>query len=104
MRLYYVYIMASIQRVLYVGMTGAFERRIAEHRAHAYPQSFTSRYNVTRLVYFEEYTRVADALEREKQLKRWKHSKKAALIARLNPEWDDLAAPQPTRIPRLRSG
>src|ERR671913_391766 len=93
MKLYYVYILASIKRVLYIGITGNFEQRLNEHRAHKYPQSFTSRYNVTRLVYFEEYTRVDDAITREKQLKGWRRSKKVALIERLNPEWEDLARP-----------
>jgi putative endonuclease len=90
MKLYYVYILASITRVLYVGVTGNFEQRLNEHRAHAYPQSFTSQYNVTRLVYFEEYTRVDDAITREKQLKGWRRSKKVRLIESLNPAWEDL--------------
>ncbi len=91
MKLYYVYILASVQRVLYIGVTGKLEQRISEHRAHTYPDSFTSRYRVTRLVYFEEYTRVDDAIAREKQLKAWRRSKKVALIESLNPDWDELA-------------
>ena len=92
MKLYYVYILASVTRVLYIGVTGTFEQRIAEHRAHKYPEAFTSRYNVTRLVYFEEYTRIEDAIAREKQLKRWRRSKKLSLIERFNPSWTDFAA------------
>ena len=92
MKLYYVYILASIKRVLYIGMTGNFEQRLAEHRAHKYPHSFTAQYNVTRLVHCEEYTRVEDAIVREKQLKGWRRSKKVALIESGNPEWRDLAA------------
>ncbi len=90
MKLYYVYILASIARVLYIGVTGKFGQRLNEHRAHTYPQSFTSRYNVTRLVYFEEYTRVEDAITREKQLKGWRRSKKVRLIEAVNPEWRDV--------------
>ena len=92
MKLYYVYILASITRVLYVGITSEFEKRLAEYKSHKYPKSFTSQYNVTRLVYFEEYTRVEDAIAREKQLKGWRHSKKVALIERLNFEWADLSS------------
>jgi putative endonuclease len=92
MKLYHVYILASIQRVLYVGVTGEFERRVIEHKTHKYPQSFTAQYNVTRLVYFEEYTRVEDAIAREKQFKRWRRSKKVALIERANPDWTDLSS------------
>jgi putative endonuclease len=91
MKLYYIYILASIKRVLYIGITSNFEQRLAAHRAHAYPRSFTAQYNVTRLVYYEEYTRVQDAITREKQLKGWRRSKKVALIEGMNPEWRDLS-------------
>jgi putative endonuclease len=92
MKLYYVYILASITRVLYVGLTGDFEKRLAEHQAHFYPRSFTSQYNVTRLVYFEEYAEITDAIAREKQIKGWRRSKKVALIERMNPGWADLSS------------
>ena len=91
MKLYYVYILASIKRVLYVGITSEFERRIAEHKSRKYPSSFTSQYNVTRLVYVEEYTRAEDAIAREKQMKRWRRSKKVTLIEQMNPAWADLS-------------
>jgi len=93
MKLYYVCILASINRILYIGITGNFGQRLAEHRSHTYPQSFTARYNVTRLVYFEEYTRVQDALAREAQLKGWRRSKKVWLIEQRNPQWLDLSEP-----------
>jgi len=92
MKLYYVYILASITRVLYIGITGEFERRIAEHKSHRYPTSFTSQYKVTNLVYFEEYTRVEDAIAREKEMKGWRRSKKVALIEQMNPAWADLSS------------
>jgi len=89
---YYVYILASIQRVVYIGVTSKFEQRLAEHRAHKYKRSFTAKYNVTRLVYFEEYASIVDAIVREKQLKGWRRSKKVALIESMNPDWIDLSS------------
>ena len=93
MKLYYVYILASTQRVLYVGLTSALELRITEHRAKIHPDSFTARYHVSRLVYFEDFTRVEDAIAREKEIKGWRRSKKLALIEGVNPAWEDLAPP-----------
>ena len=92
MKLYYVYILASIQRVLYVGVTGTFEKRLTVHSLKLNPYSFAARYNCNRLVYFEEYTRAVDAIERETQVKKWRRSKKVALIEAMNPEWVDLGA------------
>ena|SRR5687767_3816993 len=103
MRLYYVYVMASINRVLYVGVTGNLGQRLIAHRYPVDQAAFTARYRVNRLVYLEEYTRPFDAIEREKQIKSWRRSKKIALIVRLNPNWDDLAPPD-HQLPRLRSG
>ena len=91
MKFYYVYILASRTRVLYIGITSNLEQRLAEHKAHKYPQSFTSQYNVTKLVYVEEFTRVVDAIACEKQMKGWRRSKKVALIEAGNPEWEDMA-------------
>jgi putative endonuclease len=71
-------------------VTGNFEQRLIEHRTKKYPKAFTSRYNVTKLVHFEEYLRVDDAIMREKQLKGWRRSKKVALIEKANPAWVDL--------------
>ena len=102
MKLYYVYILANFHRVLYIGITGDLEKRLAYHRSLANPNSFTARYAVTRLVYLEEFTDVNQAIAREKQLKRWRREKKVWLIERANADWEDLAPPTP--IPRLRSG
>jgi putative endonuclease len=103
MRLYYVYILASQARVLYIGVTRNLEQRLIDHRASRKPDSFTSQYRVTRLVYCEEYTEVRQAIDREKQLKSWRRSRKVRLIEKTNPEWRDLAAiPRPG--PSLRSG
>jgi putative endonuclease len=100
MRTYYVYIMASRSRVLYVGVTNNLARRVSEHRTGS-PGSFTSRYRVTCLVYFEEFRYILDAIAREKQLKGWRRSRKVDLIERRNPAWEDLSRgwvlPPPSR-------
>ena len=90
MREYYVYIMTNHSRRLYTGMTNDLERRVAEHKEGLAP-GFTQRYRINQLVYFEEYARVEDAIDREKQIKGWRRAKKIALIERLNPHWDDLS-------------
>lgn len=92
MRQYFVYILASIKRVLYIGVTSNLETRLAQHRSKVDPKSFTARYNVDRLVDVEEYSRIEDAIAREKQLKAWARAKKLKLIERLNPGWQDLGA------------
>jgi len=103
MKSFVVYILASIRRVLYIGMTSNLEKRLAEHREKVYPDSFSARYNVTRLVRVEEFACFSDAVAREKQLKRWRRDKKLWLIESDNPGWEDLAPP-PAQVPRLRSG
>ena len=87
----FVYILASKRNgTLYVGVTNDLVRRTAEHKGHV-NQGFTSRYNVTNLVYFEPYPDFAQAIAREKQLKKWRRAWKIALIEKDNPRWDDLA-------------
>ena len=88
---YYVYIMANRSRALYVGMTNNLERRVYEHRNKLY-EGFTSRYNVTLLVYCEAFSDVREAIAREKQVKDWRREKKIALIESLNPSWRDLSS------------
>jgi putative endonuclease len=86
-----VYILSNLNRsVLYVGVTNDLVRRVAEHREHLDPRSFTSRYRVDRLVHFEPYGEMRGAIEREKQLKGWARAKKIALVERSNREWRDL--------------
>lgn len=87
----WVYIMASASRTTYIGVTNDLERRVWEHKTHFMPGSFTSQYDVTRLVYVEEYPRFDDAIAREKQLKGKSRAKKVALIEARNPRWNDLA-------------
>jgi|SRR5687768_31452 putative endonuclease len=89
MRAYYVYIVASESGVLYVGMTNDLERRVAEHKAKRVP-GFTAKYNCDRLVWFEEFANVHEAIETEKRIKGWRREKKIALIAEKNPAMIDL--------------
>lgn len=88
---YYVYILASISRTLYIGMTNDLKRRIIEHRSGA-GSEFTHKYHVHRLVYYESTDWVWTAIEREKELKSWRRALKIALIEDHNPAWRDLAA------------
>lgn len=88
----YVYIMASTFHVLYIGITTRLEIRVTQHRESKYPNSFTARYKIDKLVYFERFERVTSAIAREKQLKRWSRIKKIRLIVAKNPTWQDLSA------------
>ncbi len=91
MRAYHVYILSSISRCIYIGVTNDLMRRVAQHRRGAIP-GFTKQYRVTRLVHFEVYESVTTAITREKQLKRWPRARKNRLIERSNPGWYDLSA------------
>ena len=86
---YHVYILASATGVLYVGVTNNLERRIAQHKEKRV-SGFTKRYSVTRLVYFEPYGDVRNAIAREKEIKAWRREKKLALIRSMNPSFRDL--------------
>ena len=89
--MYYVYILASATNyTLYIGVTGDLIRRVYQHKNNLDPTSFTAQYKVYKLVYFEQTNDVRAALEREKQLKGWRRSKKNALIESMNPQWKDL--------------
>ena len=87
---YWVYILASHSRWLYIGVTNDLARRVAEHRAGTGGAS-TSRYQIQRLVYFEEHSNFRDAIRREKTIKGWTREKKLQLIERTNAGWHDLA-------------
>ena len=89
---YYVYILSNPSRRLYIGVTNDLRRRMHEHRTKAVP-SFASRYNLTRLVFYESTRSRMQAIVREKQLKGWRRDKKLALIESGNPLWLDLAQP-----------
>jgi putative endonuclease len=91
---FWVYILSSRSRTLYVGMTNSLRKRVMEHRKQA-PGSFTARYNVTRLVYCEQFQYVNNAIAREKELKKWTRAQKIALIEAANPTWEDLMPDEP---------
>ena len=87
---YYVYIIASRRDgATYIGVTNDLVRRVYEHQIKAVP-GFTSKYNITQLVWFEIYDDPVSAITREKELKKWKRSWKVELIEPQNPEWKDL--------------
>ena len=85
---YYVYILTNKHgTVLYTGVTRDLVRRVYEHKNHVDKDSFTAKYNVTKLVYFEQTTDVRSAIEREKQIKSWSRDRKTSLIFEMNPKW-----------------
>ena len=87
----YFYIMTNVYHtVLYCGATNDLYKRVQEHMNGLYSDSFTSRYNINILVYFETFSLVSDAFAREKQVKAGSRKKKIALIESINPEWQDL--------------
>ena len=100
-RTYYVYILASKSRRLYIGVSNNLERRLWEHK-HKVVEGFTKQYNIDRLVYFEETSDIRAALEREKQLKAWRRDKKIALIETVNPSWNDLSGQWQTSLAAWR--
>jgi putative endonuclease len=88
---YYVYLLTNWNhRVLYVGVTNDLTRRLYEHQ-NKLVTGFTEKYNVNKLVYFEETDDVRSALAREKEIKKWRREKKDALVVSVNPQWKDLA-------------
>ena len=90
-RCYYVYIVASKSRVIYVGMTGFLVTRVLRHKAGE-GGAFTSKYRVHRLVYYHCFSNVGDAIARETEIKKWRREKKVELIRAENPTWQDFAA------------
>ena len=88
---YYVYILSNNHKnVIYTGVTNDLIRRVYEHKNHLDKGSFTSRYNVENLVYFEITSSIEAAIEREKQIKSWNRKHKNKLIDQKNPNWVDL--------------
>jgi putative endonuclease len=90
MKQYYVYIMTNRSKTLYTGVTNDLMRRVYEHK-NKMVDGFTKKYNITKLVYYEETDDVQAAIAREKQIKGWLRKKKMALIESVNPEWKDLS-------------
>ena len=87
---YYVYIISSISKKIYIGVTNDLLRRISEHKEEKI-DGFTKKYKIKKLVYYEETNDIRCAIEREKQLKRWRREKKIKLIERCNSQWNDLS-------------
>jgi putative endonuclease len=87
---YYVYILTNRTGTLYVGVTNDLARRLWEHRS-GLVSGFTEQYKLDRLIYFEVFDQADQAIEREKQIKRWRREKKVSLIANINPDWRDLS-------------
>jgi putative endonuclease len=91
MKKYFVYILTNFNnKVLYVGVTNDLERRVFEHREKLI-KGFTEKYNLKKLVYYEEFSSPEDAISAEKKLKGWLRKKKIALIESKNPDWNDLS-------------
>lgn len=82
--------MSNRSKTLYTGVTSKLEVRTWQHKNHVY-EGFTSRYRLDRLVYYEKFSRIGDAIAREKQIKGWTRMKKMALIVSMNPTWRDLS-------------
>jgi putative endonuclease len=96
---FWVYILSSRSRNLYTGVTNSIKRRTADHRTNT-PGTYTARYTIHRLVYYEHFQYIQNAIAREKQLKHWTRQQKIDLIESKNPTWEDLyptlqAAPSP---------
>ena len=88
---YFVYIMTNrSDGVLYTGVTNDLIRRVYEHKTHIDPKAFTTRYNIEKLVYYEQYSEPEYAIAREKQIKGWNRTRKNKYISEMNPDWKDL--------------
>jgi putative endonuclease len=87
---YWTYIVSSRSGTLYIGMCNDLERRVRQHKSGEF-EGFASTYHCNRLVYFESFDDVCNAIDREKQLKGWRRQKKIALIECVNPRWEDLS-------------
>ncbi len=86
---YFIYILTNKSNTLYVGVTNDLERRVNEHSFKAMT-SFTSKYNLNKLVYYQEFSNINDAIYAEKKIKGWTRKKKITLIKTINPEFKDL--------------
>ena len=87
---YFIYIMSNESRMLYVGVTNDLHKRVFQHKSKLIP-GFTQKYNLYKLVCFEQFGDIRAAIVREKQIKGWLRSKKVGLIVAKNPQWNDLA-------------
>ena len=91
-KIYYIYILSSKRNgTLYIGVTNNLNRRLYQHKAKQYEKSFTAKYIVHKLVYYEHTENIESALAREKQLKSWNRTWKINLIEKNNPQWKDVS-------------
>jgi putative endonuclease len=90
-RVGYVYILSSKRKRLYVGVTTQLQIRVGQHKAKTAPNSFTVRYNIDQLVYYEAFGTILEAIARESQIKNMRRLRKIELIVSLNPTWRDLS-------------
>jgi putative endonuclease len=91
-KLFYIYILANDRNgTIYIGVTSDLERRIKQHKMKVFKQSFTAKYSVDKLVYYESVENSESAITREKQLKNWTRQWKLDLIEKQNPQWKDLS-------------
>ena len=86
---FWIYILSNRSHILYIGVTNNLSKRVTQHRKLT-PGSFTARYKITRLVYFERFQYINNALARETELKHWTRAQKIALIEAMNPTWEEL--------------
>jgi putative endonuclease len=86
---FFVYILSNRSHILYIGVTNGLRKRVQQHRKGT-PASFTARYKIDRLVYFERYQYINNAIAREKELQHWTRAQKIALIESMNPTWEEL--------------
>lgn len=90
-KIYFVYVLTNLTRsTLYIGVTNSLEKRMMQHQVSAAP-SFTQKYKTFVLIYFECFEHAESAIAREKQIKKWSRSKKEWLIAKVNPEWNEIS-------------
>ena len=87
---YYIYIVASINKVNYVGFTDCLLKRIREHKNGKYENTFSKKYKTNKLVYWEQLLSCDEAFQRERQIKKWRRDKKVELIEEHNQDWNDL--------------
>jgi putative endonuclease len=88
----FVYIITNTNNtVLYTGVSSNLRERMIQHKAKKFPGSFSAKYNLDKLIYYEEFSSIGDAIKREKQIKGGNRKRKIALIDSINPEWRDLS-------------
>jgi putative endonuclease len=95
---FYVYILSNRSHILYIGVTNNLRKRVLDHREQT-PGTFTARYKITRLVYFERFQYINNAIAREKELKHWTRAQKIALIETTNPTWEEHMPDEPLSAP-----